>query len=91
MPRLIDLILTQARKQNAEPAFVYDPGAGFVEVSYSAFARQACAVAKQLHKLGCRPGDKVVLLADNSPRWCAAYVGIHGAGMTLVPLDAGYT
>ena len=74
-----------------KPAFVYDPGEGFVEITYRAFANQAQAVAQQLHRMGCRPGDRIALAAGNSPRWCAGYLAIHMAGLTVVPLDAGYT
>lgn len=90
MPGLIDLIVEQARQHDLKPAFVYDAGDGFVEITYSGFMHQVSAVARELHELGCEPGDKVALLADNSPHWCAAYLGIHCAGMTVVPLDAGY-
>ena len=31
------------------------------------------------------------LFAANSPQWCAGYLAIHWAGMTVVPLDAGFT
>ena len=91
MPGLTDLIVEQARQHAHKPAFVYDAGDGFVDIPYSGFIQQVYAVARELHRLGCQPGDKVALLADNSPHWCAAYLGIHCAGMTVVPLDAGYT
>jgi long-chain acyl-CoA synthetase len=36
------------------------------------------------------PGARVAILADNHPRWVAAYLGIIAAGGTAVPLDTAY-
>src|SRR5262249_10522871 len=36
------------------------------------------------------PGSRIAILADNHPRWVAAYLGIIAAGGTAVPLDTGY-
>src|SRR5438445_11262654 len=35
-------------------------------------------------------GNRVAILADNHPRWVAAYLGIIAAGGTTVPLDTAY-
>ncbi len=91
MPGLIERIQQQAQAEPSKPAFVYDPGDGAVEITYAAFMQQAQAAAQQLRDRGGQPGDRVVLFAGNSPRWCTAYLAIHMAGMTVVPLDAGYT
>ena len=91
MPQLVNWLQTRARGQPEAPAFVYDPGAGAVEVSYADLVGQVQAGAGMLRELGCRPGDRVALFAANSPQWCAGYLAIHWAGMTVVPLDAGFT
>src|SRR6266699_4775984 len=36
---------------------------------------------------GLEPGARIAILADNHPRWVAAYLGIIAAGGTAVPLD----
>jgi acyl-CoA synthetase (AMP-forming)/AMP-acid ligase II len=36
------------------------------------------------------PGARIAILADNHPRWVAAYLGIIAAGGTAVPLDTAY-
>ncbi len=91
MAHIADLILEQARTRPDKPAFVFADGERWAETTYAEFARQAKTAAQRLRGLGCQPGDRVALAANNSPLWCAAYVGIHLAGMTVVPLDAAYT
>jgi long-chain acyl-CoA synthetase len=50
--------------------------------------RRACgAVAAALHKGGVRPGDRVGLLAGNSPFWVASYLSILKLGAVCVPLS----
>src|SRR5438034_4632343 len=39
---------------------------------------------------GMPPGERIAILADNHPRWVAAYLGIIAAGGTTVPLDTAY-
>src|SRR5881394_1695017 len=36
------------------------------------------------------PGERIAILADNHPRWVAAYLGIIAAGGAAVPLDTAY-
>ena len=36
---------------------------------------------------GLEPGSRLAILADNHPRWVAAYLGIIAAGCVVVPLD----
>lgn len=42
-------------------------------------------VARRLRELGVKPGDRVGLIAENSPRWLHAYAGILAAGGVVVP------
>lgn len=42
-------------------------------------------VAARLRELGVRPGDRVALIAENSPRWFHAYAGILAVGGVVVP------
>jgi len=39
---------------------------------------------------GMPAGERIAILADNHPRWVAAYLGIIAAGGTAVPLDTAY-
>jgi long-chain acyl-CoA synthetase len=42
-------------------------------------------VARRLLELGVRSGDRVGLIAENSPRWLHAYAGILAVGGVVVP------
>lgn len=39
-------------------------------------------------RAGVKPGDRVGIAMRNYPEWCIAYLGILGAGATVVPLNA---
>ncbi len=56
-------------------------------MTYGALALASVRWAERLDALRCRPGDRVVLLGRNSPRWVAAYLGIAQRECTVVPLD----
>jgi len=91
MSIIIDTLTNVVARFPDKPAFTYGGDDGFHHISYRLFQQAAAEIAKDLAARGCRPGDRIVLLADYSPRWCAAYMGIHGAGCTVVPLDAQYS
>ena len=58
-------------------------------VSYRDFARRAAACAAALHdRFGCRPGDRVAILAGNQPEYLEALYGIWWAGGAAVPINA---
>ena len=52
---------------------------------------RARATASHLASIGVSPGDRVALFAENGPEWVIAYLSIHFAGATAVPLDAQYS
>jgi long-chain acyl-CoA synthetase len=64
---------------------------GPVDVHYHELADMASRVAGWLVSRGIHPGDRVAILAGNSPHWCAAYLGIMRAGAVGVPFDTNYT
>lgn len=43
-------------------------------------------VAAKLSALGFKKGDRVAILAENSPRWCMAYLGAVRLGVVVVPI-----
>lgn len=78
-----DPLLVAARRRPEQTALVNGPR----RLDYRAVARAALAVAGQLRAMGIAPGDRVALLAGETP---AAVVVIHGirlAGAVLVPLQ----
>jgi long-chain acyl-CoA synthetase len=57
----------------------------YAELRRMAESIGAWFVGKQLEA-----GARVAILADNHPRWVAAYLGIIAAGGAAVPLDTAY-
>ena len=58
--------------------------------TYAQLRGMAESVARWIVDGGHRPGSRVAILADNHPRWTAAYLGIIAAGCTAVPLDTAF-
>ena len=67
-------------------------GAGRVErFTYAQLDAMAAGAAAHLASRGVLPGDRCALLAENSARWCAAYLGVLRMGAVAVPFDTTYT
>src|SRR5215472_9604474 len=58
--------------------------------SYAQLRTMAEAFAAWLVANAMPPGERIAILADNHPRWVAAYLGVIAAGGTAVPLDTAY-
>jgi long-chain acyl-CoA synthetase len=58
--------------------------------TYGELRRMAESIAAWLVARGIQPGARVAILAENHPRWVAAYLGIIAAGGAAVPLDTAY-
>jgi long-chain acyl-CoA synthetase len=68
-------------------AFEIYGGRGFYDVlTYEEFGRRTRQFARALISLGIRPGDRVLILAENRPQWPVAYFGIALAGAVSVPV-----
>src|SRR5205085_8998878 len=52
--------------------------------------RMAESVGRWITETGFEPGARLAILADNHPRWVAAYLGTIAAGCTAVPLDTAF-
>jgi long-chain acyl-CoA synthetase len=55
--------------------------------TYSELRRMAESVGRWITERGFPHGSRLAILADNHPRWVAAYLGIIASGCTAVPLD----
>lgn len=55
-------------------------------VTYAELRRDSRAIACHLIKTGHQQGDRIALLAENSPFFVGAYLGIIQAGFVAVPL-----
>jgi long-chain acyl-CoA synthetase len=59
--------------------------------TYADLVALAGGFAQWLDAAGIVPGDRVAILAENSARWIAAYLGILRLGAVAVPLDTNYS
>ena len=59
-------------------------------VSYSELENESSRLAEALVKVGISRGDRVAVMAANSPEYIAACFGIVKAGASVVPLDPKY-
>ena len=55
--------------------------------TYAELRRMAESVARWITESGFPPGARLAIVADNHPRWVAAYLGIIASGCAAVPLD----
>ena len=58
--------------------------------TYSELRNMADAIGRWLTDRGHSPGQRIAILAENHPRWVAAYLGIIAAGCAAVPLDTAF-
>ncbi len=59
---------------------------GGTTFSYRDFERNSRHIALQLVESGIHKGDRVALLAENSPYWVMTYFGIARSGAIVVPI-----
>jgi long-chain acyl-CoA synthetase len=55
--------------------------------TYAKLRKMAESIGRWTSENGFARGSRLAILADNHPRWVAAYLGIIAAGCTVVPLD----
>ncbi len=87
MQRLPDLLLTAERRFGPRPALAIRRGLRTEVWSYHALAQAARVAAVRLIDAGLRPGDRVLVLAPNSPELVISMFGVLLAGGVLVPID----
>src|SRR2546430_13324294 len=90
MPTFYDRFVECAERWPQNLAVEVQRPDGIESYSYAQLRRMAEAIGASLLHRGLDPGARVAILADNHPRWVAAYLGIIAAGGTTVPLDTAY-
>ncbi len=85
---LIELLETATGKFGSHAALVahYQSGEQ-TALSYRELRDRAARAALMLANRGVRPGDRVLLIGENSPDWVVAFFSILYAGAVAVPLD----
>jgi len=68
-------------------AFSHRPGLRRKSWTHAQIARTAFQFARELELRQIGLGDRVVIWAENSPEWVAAFCGIISRGAIAVPLD----
>ncbi|MEQ1898049.1 MAG: AMP-binding protein [Vicinamibacterales bacterium] len=64
---------------------------GVSRMTYRELDAMAGQAAGRLHEAGIGAGDRCAILAENSARWCAVYLGILRLGAVAVPFDTNYS
>ena len=81
-------LLDDFRRYDREIAVVRYQGNRRRVTTYGEIARLAGRFAALLAQRGIGPGDRVLLWAENSAEWIAAFYGCMLRGVLAVPLDA---
>lgn len=90
MPTFYDRFVECAQRWPQNVAVEVQRPDGIESYTYAELRRMAESIAGWLLDSEMAAGTRVAILADNHPRWVAAYLGIIAAGGTTVPLDTAY-
>ena len=90
MPTFYDRFVACADRWPESIAVEVQRAEGIESFTYAELRGMAESIGAWLLAQGMPAGEKVAILADNHPRWVAAYLGIIAAGGTAVPLDTAY-
>jgi long-chain acyl-CoA synthetase len=90
MPTFYDRFVECAERWPQNVAVEIQKADGVENHTYVELRRMAESFAEWLLSNRMPAGERVAILADNHPRWVAAYLGIIAAGGTVVPLDTAY-
>jgi long-chain acyl-CoA synthetase len=76
-----------AARWPANVALEIQQRSGIESHTYAQLRQMSESVGHWLTENGSPAGARIAILADNHPRWVAAYLGAIAAGCTAVPLD----
>jgi len=84
-PNLVAMFLARVAEQGDAPFLWAKRDGEWRSISYHEAAGQVAALSASLLKLGLKPGDRVMLVAENRPEWLIADLAIMAAGCVTVP------
>src|SRR5438270_12812957 len=90
MPTFYDRFVECAERWPQNVAIEVQRPNGVESHTYAELRKMAESFGSWLLSSGMPPGERIAILADNHPRWVAAYLGIIAAGGAAVPLDTAY-
>lgn len=64
---------------------------GYQSITYDEFGKLLSFIGAGLVEAGLDKGDKVILIAENSPEWVLVYAAVTSCGGTIVPLEPRMT
>src|SRR5438128_6707577 len=87
MPTFYDSFLECVERWPQNVALEIQRGDAVESYTYAELRQMSESIARWVTEIGLGPGSRLAILADNHPRWVAAYLGVIAAGCTAVPLD----
>ncbi|NJC05094.1 long-chain acyl-CoA synthetase [Sphingomonas kaistensis] len=84
-PNLVAMFLDRVAQRGDGPFLWAKRDGTWHSTSYNEAARQVAALSESLIRLGCKPGDRVMLVSENRPEWLIADLAIMAAGCITVP------
>src|SRR5439155_7580970 len=90
MPTFYDRFVECAERWPQNAAVEVQKLDGVESYTYAELRGLAESIGSWLVRNAMPPGERIAILADNHPRWVAAYLGIIAAGGAAVPLDTAY-
>jgi long-chain acyl-CoA synthetase len=87
MPTFYDRFLECAERWPGNVAVELQRHDHVESYTYGELRRMAESVGRWIGDNGFARGSRLAIVADNHPRWVAAYLGIIAAGCAVVPLD----
>ncbi len=87
MPTFYDRFLECAERWPDNVALELQRHDHIESCTYAEVRRMAESVGRWIGENGFARGSRLAIVADNHPRWVAAYLGIIAAGCAVVPLD----
>ncbi len=85
---IVDLVKMQAQRIPDKTALEMLKDGKWEQYTYAETYTCSRHIAFQLWESGLRKGDRAVLVSENQPAWCIAYLAAVQIGVAVVPLDA---
>ena len=84
-----EFFLKHFRERSRETAYAQRRGYRTEKVTYGQVLDEALRFAQELQSRGIAKGDRIILWAENSAEWAAAFFGCTLHGVVVVPMDDG--
>ncbi|MGK6354921.1 AMP-dependent synthetase/ligase [Sphingomonas sp. DT-207] len=82
---LVEMFFTRARELGDKPFLWHKTDDGWKSTSWAEATRKVASLATAFQDLGLKPGDRVMLVAENRPEWCITDLAVMAAGCVTVP------